>query len=303
MSYSGVVPPLATPLKESGDLDLDSLTRLIEFMIDAGVHGLFLLGTSGEAVFHDSASRTRVLEHAVKIINGRLPVFAGVIDTATDRVTGHARAAKAIGVDAVVATAPFYAQTDQAEIRDHYRYIREKADIPVVAYDIPFCTHVKLRRATIVELAQEGTIIGLKDSSGEDREFRQVLLDLAGHPDFFGFTGAELVVDSALAMGAHGVVPGLGNVDPAGYVRLWNAFKRGDLAKARREQERLCILSEINGVAIGRVGLSSALSGATKTALRERGIIATNMVARPQQVLNDNEAAQIRKILADVGLI
>ncbi len=116
-----------------------------------------------------------------------------------------------------------------------------------MAYDIPFCTHVKLRRATIVELAQEGTIIGLKDSSGEDREFRQVLLDLAGHPDFFGFTGAELVVDSALAMGAHGVVPGLGNVDPAGYVRLWNAFKRGDLAEARREQERLCILSEING--------------------------------------------------------
>jgi len=171
-------------------------------------------------------------------------------------VTGHARAAKAIGVDAVVATAPFSPRPIRPRSGTITVQIREKADIPVVAYDIPFCTHVKLRRATIVELAQEGTIIGLKDSSGEDREFRQVLLDLAGHPDFFGFTGAELVVDSALAMGAHGVVPGLGNVDPAGYVRLWNAFKRGDLAKARREQERLCILSEINGVAIGRVGLS-----------------------------------------------
>ncbi|MBP2562192.1 4-hydroxy-tetrahydrodipicolinate synthase [Neorhizobium galegae] len=300
--FSGVVPPLATPLTNSGDLDLDSTTRLIEFMIDAGVHGLFMLGTSGEAVFHDAAARVRLLEHAVKINDGRLPVFAGVIDTATDRVVGHAAVAKAIGVNAVVATAPFYAHTHPVEIADHYRYIREKADIPVLAYDIPFCTQVKLRPQTIVQLAQEGTIIGLKDSSGDERDFRKILLALADHPDFSAFTGSELVVDGALSMGAHGVVPGLGNIDPAGYVRLWNAVQRGDLAGARREQERLCVLFDITGVAMGRIGLSAALSGATKTALRERGVISTNMVARPQQLLNSDETQKVRQILAEVGL-
>lgn len=300
--FTGVVPPLATPLTNSGDLDLDSTTRLIEFMIDAGVHGLFMLGTSGEAVFHDAATRVRLLEHAVRINDGRLPIFAGVIDTATDRVVGHAVAAKSIGVNAVVATAPFYAQTHPVEIADHYRYIREKADIPVLAYDIPFCTQVKLRPQTIIQLAREGTIVGLKDSSGDERDFRKILLALADHSDFSAFTGSELVVDSALSMGAHGVVPGLGNIDPAGYVRLWNAFQRGDLVEARREQERLCVLFDITGVAMGRIGLSAALGGATKTALRERGVIATNMVARPQQLLNAEETQKVRQILAEVSL-
>jgi 4-hydroxy-tetrahydrodipicolinate synthase len=300
--FTGVVPPLSTPLTNSGELDLDSTTRLIEFMIEAGVHGLFMLGTSGEAVFHDADARIRLLEHAVKINNGRLPLFAGVIDTATDRVTAHAKAAKAIGVDAVVATAPFYAQTHPVEIADHYRHIRDKADLPVLAYDIPFCTHVKLRPQTIVQLVQEGTIIGLKDSSGDERDFRKILLELSDHPEFSAFTGSELVVDGALAMGAHGVVPGLGNVDPAGYVRLWNAFQRGDMAEARREQERLCVLFDLTGVAIGRIGLSAALSGATKTALRERGVLATNMVARPQQLLNSEETQKIREILAAADL-
>lgn len=300
--FTGVVPPLSTPLTASGDLDLDSTTRLIEFMIAAGVHGLFMLGTSGEAVFHDAATRIRLLEHAVKVNDGRLPLFAGVIDTATDRVVGHAVAAKAIGVDAVVATAPFYAQTHPVEIADHYRYLREKVDIPVLAYDIPFCTQVKLRSSTIVQLAREGAITGVKDSSGDEGDFRKILLALADHPDFCAFTGSELVVDGALAMGAHGVVPGLGNVDPAGYVRLWNAFQRGDTAEARREQERLCKLFDLTGVAMGRIGLSAALSGATKTALCERGVLATNMVARPQQLLNAEETQRIRDILAQVGL-
>ncbi len=125
--------------------------------------------------------------------------------------------------------------------------------MPIVAYDIPVCVHTKLARKTVVQLAGEGAIVGLKDSSGDDGNFRYALLDLAATPDVFLMTGSEIVVDNALMMGAHGVVPGLANVDPKGYVRLWDAAQRGDWAAAREEQERLCRLFEIVWVAAGRV--------------------------------------------------
>ena len=97
-------------------------------------------------IFHDEATRRQILEHTVKVVNGRLPVLAGVIDPTTDRVIAHAKAAQSIGVDAVVVTAPFYTRTSQPEVIDHFRYVREAIDIRVIAYDIPACVHTKLER-------------------------------------------------------------------------------------------------------------------------------------------------------------
>jgi 4-hydroxy-tetrahydrodipicolinate synthase len=301
-TFNGVIPPLATPLTNEGDVDLPSLGRMVERLIAAGVDGLFALGTTGEAIFHDAKNRQRIIEHVVAVNNGRLPVFVGVIDPATDRVIGHAKIAKAAGVDAIVATAPFYAQVDQREVTDHFRAIHRAVDLPLVAYDIPFCTHIKLRRSTVAQLVREGVVAGLKDSSGDNQEFRRLLLDLADQRHFSAFTGSEILVDAALSMGAHGVVPGIGNVDPEAYVRLWQAYARGDLGVARSEQERLCRLVAISEVGMGRVGLSSSLFGGVKTALRELGVIETNMVSRPQQPLNTDEATAIRTILEEEGL-
>ncbi|WP_343718497.1 dihydrodipicolinate synthase family protein, partial [Inquilinus sp.] len=229
-AFQGVVPPVVTPLTEDFQVDYPSFTRVLEHLIDGGVHGLFVLGSTSEVVFHDEATRRRILEHAVKVANGRVPVLAGVIDPTTDRVIGHAKVAQSIGVAAVVVTAPFYARTSQPEIVDHFRYVREAIDVPVIAYDIPVCVHVKLDRAGVVALAREGTIAGLKDSSGDDGNFRFALMDLADRPEIAMMTGSEIVCDSALAAGAHGIVPGLANVDPHGYVRLYDLCRKGDWA-------------------------------------------------------------------------
>jgi 4-hydroxy-tetrahydrodipicolinate synthase len=299
----GVVPPVVTPLTERFEVDYHSYTRVLEHLIAGGVHGLFVLGSTSEVIFHDEATRRRILEHTIKVVNGRLPVLAGVIDPTTDRVIGHARAAQSIGVDAVVVTAPFYTRTSQPEIVDHFRYVREALDLPVIAYDIPVCVHAKLERTTTVELAREGTIAGLKDSSGDDGNFRYCLLDLANKTDVFLMTGSEIVVDNALQMGAHGVVPGLANVDPHGYVRLWNHARAGDWEAARREQERLCRLFEMVWVSLPRTSAGSAGVGAFKTAMRRLGVIATNTMARPQRTLNAEEAARIEEIVRSVGLL
>jgi len=301
--FTGVVPPVVTPLNADFSVDYPSFTRVLENLIDGGVHGLFVLGSTSEVVFHESAARKAIIDHAVKVNNGRLPIFVGTIDPTTERVINHTKIAKAAGADAVVVTAPFYTRTSQPEIADHFRYIKDAVDIPLIAYDIPVCVHVKLERKTTVGLAKEGVIAGVKDSSGDDGNLRYVLQDMAGHPTFFGMTGSEIMVDSALAMGSHGVVPGLANVDPHGYVKLWNCIQKGDFAGARSEQERLLRLFEIVWISLGRTSAGSAGVGAFKTAMRSLGIIKNNLMALPQRSLNDEETAKVDAILRSVGLL
>ncbi len=301
--FTGVVPPVVTPLTASFEVDYPSYERVLEHLIGNGVHGLFVLGSTSEVVFHDEATRRRIIESAVKVANGRAPVIVGAIDPTTDRVIGHARAAQQAGAAAVVVTPPFYTRTNQAETIDHFRYVREAIDIPVIAYDIPVCVGLKLDRKSTVTLAREGTIGGLKDSSADDGNLRYVLADTRDLPDFFAMTGSEIVVDSVLNMGAHGVVPGLANVDPSGYVRLWNHCQSGDVAAARAEQERLCRLFQMVWVSVARTSAGSAGVGAFKTAMRRLGIIDTNVMARPQRALNDAEAREIEVLLRDCGLL
>ncbi|MBY4608101.1 dihydrodipicolinate synthase family protein [Rhizobium sp. 9T] len=301
--FKGVVPPVITPLNKDYTVDYRSYTRVLENLIEAGCHGLFVLGSTSEVIFHDEQTRQEIIEHSAKVINGRVPLIVGVIDPTTDRVINHARIAKSAGADAVVVTAPFYTVTSQAETIDHFRYIRDAVDVPLIAYDIPVCVHVKLQRQTSVTLAKEGTIIGIKDSSGDDGNFRYVLLDLADNTDVFLMTGSEIVVDTALQMGAHGVVPGIANVDPHGYVRLWNAAQRGDWVAARKEQERLCRLFEIVWVGAGRVSGGAAGIGAFKAAMKSLGIIDTALMPRPRAALNEAETAGIDQILRATGLL
>jgi len=301
--FTGVVPPVVTPLNADFTVDYASFTRVLEHLIDGGVHGLFVLGSTSEVVFHDADTRKSILEHAIKITNGRVPVLVGTIDPTTDRVINHSRIAKSAGANAVVVTAPFYARTNQSETIDHFRYIKDAVDLPIIAYDIPVCVGLKLDRKTTVTLAKEGAIAGLKDSSGDDGNLRYVLADMQGDANFFGMTGSEIVVDSVLAMGAHGVVPGLANVDPHGYVKLWNLVQSGDFAGARTEQERLCKLFEIVWISSARTSAGSAGVGAFKTAMRQLGIIANNTMARPQRHLNAEETSKVDAILKATGLL
>ena len=178
-SFHGIVPPVVTPLTHDFKVDYPSFTRVIENLLEGGVHGLFVLGSTSEVVFHDEATRRAILDHAVKVNNGRVPLLAGVIDPTTDRVIGHSKVAKAAGADAVVVTAPFYTRTSQPETLDHFRYVRDGVDLPVIAYDIPVCVNIKLERGTLVTLAREGAIAGVKDSSGDEGSFRYLISDLA----------------------------------------------------------------------------------------------------------------------------
>ncbi|MEU5538266.1 dihydrodipicolinate synthase family protein [Streptomyces sp. NPDC020362] len=301
---TGVVPPVCTPLTPDREVDVPSLLRLVDHLVEAGVHGLFLLGSTSEAAFLTDRQRGLVVEAVVGHVAGRLPVLAGAIDMTTPRVLDHVRAVTAAGAEAVVVTAPFYARTHPSEIVHHYRRIAAASPVPVIAYDIPVAVHTKLPPELVLGLASDGVLAGLKDSSGDLAAFREVVTGARAHSGFSALTGSELIVDSALALGADGVVPGLGNVDPHGYVRLYRAARAGDWEVARSEQERLCTLFGMVGVGDpARMGGSSSAIGAFKTALHLRGIIDCPVTAEPQVPLSGDEVAKVGKFLAGAGLL
>ncbi|MBO0792247.1 MAG: dihydrodipicolinate synthase family protein [Ktedonobacteraceae bacterium] len=302
--FGGIVPPLCTPLTESFEVDTQSLRRLIEFQLAAGVHGLFVLGSSGETAFLTDKQRATVLDVAVHTVAGQVPVLAGVIDMTTARTLEHARDAQRAGVDGLIVTAPFYTRASQVEVIEHFRIIHSALDLPLFAYDIPVAVHTKISYDTTFHLASEGLIAGVKDSSEDVAGFRALIMAQKSLNGFLTFTGSELLVDVALQMGASGSVPGLANVDPEGYVRLYQAAQAGDWQTARREQERLCRLFSIVSVGTtGRMGTGSSAMGGFKTALLLLGVISTNVVGRPMIRLNKEELERVRELLVGAELL
>ncbi|MFF4903784.1 dihydrodipicolinate synthase family protein [Streptomyces sp. NPDC001260] len=304
---TGVVPPVCTPLTPEREVDVPSLLRLVDHLVGAGVDALFVLGSTSEVAYLRDAQRRLVVEAVTDRVGGRLPVLAGVVDMTTPRVLDHVAAVTAAGADAVVMTAPFYARTHPAEIARHFRLVAAASPVPVIAYDIPVAVHTKLPADVVLDLAAEGVLAGLKDSSGDLAAFREIVTGARTRPDITGFsvlTGSELLVDAALALGADGAVPGLANVDPDGYVRLDRLCRAGDLERARAEQERLCALFGL--VSVGdpaRMGGGSSALGAFKAALHLRGVIDCPATADPQIPLSPQEVQRVGEYLAAAGLL
>lgn len=304
----GVVPPVCTPFTSDYKVDEKSLRKLIRHLIDGGVHGLFILGSTSEVAYLTDSNRAEVIRITMDEVQGRVPVVAGAIDTTTLRVIEHVHTALSAGVEGIVITAPFYVRTHPAEIINHFHLVKEACpETPIYAYDIPIAVNgVKLDLGTVLTLAKQGTISGLKDSSGNDSGIRAVILEIKklNLKSFVVLTGSELTVDSALMFGADGVIPGIGNIDPAGYVKIYDLVKSGDYAAARIEQERLFDMFGLVDVgAANRMGRGSSAIGAFKASLKLLGIIEDGRTAPPAIALNESEIEAIKPFLTRAGLI
>lgn len=299
----GIIPPVLTPFHADGSLDLASLDSLVEHLVGAGVHGLFVLGSSGQVAYLTDEERATVVERVIATVAGRVPVVVGTPDLTARRILAHARTAQELGAAAVVVTAPLYALNNAAEIADHFRMIAAGIDIPVIAYDVPVRGPAKLGRDMLVELGREGVIAGVKDSSGDDVAFRRLVdANRAAKSPLSISTGHEVMVDGMFLLGAEGAVPGLANVDPAGYVRLFDAAQRGDWDAARTEQDRINQLFEIAFAPQGRSGDAGGI-GAFKAACAALGVIASGAMPAPIQPLDADEVAGVEAILREVGLL
>jgi 4-hydroxy-tetrahydrodipicolinate synthase len=301
--FQGVIPPVVTPRHADGSIDTASLQNLTKHLLDGGVSGLFVLGSSAEVPYMTNPERDLVVSTIAGANAGAVPLIVGANEQTTNRVIDEAKRVIDLGADAIVVTSMYYAIGNAEETETHFRTIHGAVDKPIFAYDVPVRTHFKLPTDLLVRLGRDGVIAGVKDSSGDDVSFRQLLIAAREIDNFDIFTGHEVVVDGALLGGAQGVVPGLGNVDPRGYRNLVDAAAAGDWAKAALEQNRIADLFEIVYAPNGRVSGGAAGLGAFKTALQIMGVIESNTMSTPMPALNEEETTAIKVILERNNLV
>ncbi|WP_246955226.1 dihydrodipicolinate synthase family protein [Brachybacterium sp. Marseille-Q7125] len=302
---TGVVIPLCTPLTPGGEIDSPSLRRHLDHLINNGVDGVFALGTSGEFGFLTDRQRVAVVRTTVDHVAGRVPVLVGVSDTASERAAAQVRLLMGFGADGAVATAPFFAATGPAEIAAHFRRIKQElGELPLFGYENPPRVNgVSIPVTTVLDLAEDGTLAGYKDSSG-DLDYLAALLTgrrERGLDAFRVLSGSETLAAESLRAGADGLVPGLGNVDPAGYVRIYSTAGVND-AVCDAEQQRLRELFAIVAIPTHtQMGDSSRALGAFKAAMKLLDLIDEDRCAPPSVLYDDTDRARVAALLRAHG--
>src|SRR6266404_3059244 len=168
MKIQGIIPPVATPMQANEDLDLPRLKWFLDHQINAGVHGIFVLGTNSEFYALDEREKQEVVATAVAHVNKRVPVYAGTGAETTREAVRLTRMAEREGADGVSVITPYFIQPSQQEIYDHYRRIAENTSLPVILYNNPStCGGLKIDVDTVARLAEIPNILGVKDSSGD----------------------------------------------------------------------------------------------------------------------------------------
>ncbi len=212
--FKGVVVPIVTPLTPQESVDVTSLRRLVNYLIDNGIHGIWAAGTTGEFGALSNDQRLLAIETVVDEARGRIPVVANISAAGTRAVIEIASALQQSGVDGIAATPPYY--YDQQELLAHYRSVHEASSIPLWVYNIPSTVKLTVEAETIARLAGEGTVVGIKDSSGAGENLAQlVVLCRQRGIQMCRLLGSMYRVTMTRAIGAHGVVPGIANLAAA----------------------------------------------------------------------------------------
>ncbi len=300
--YRGIIPPILTPFTPDERVDRASLTRLVNYMIDNGIHGIWATGTTGEFATMRDMERVIAIETIAEAAAGRVPVIACIADAGTERTVDMGLAIKDAGVDAVAATPPYYYSNSPDELLAHYRYIREKVDLPLFVYSIPQTVKVAVPPTVTAQLAKEGTVIGIKDSSGAGELLAQlVMLCDRENIDLRIVLGTRMRISSCKNVGVHGAVAGTANVMPEATVKAWEAGERGDAEEARKWDMKLDLMSKLAGLARGGSQQAAMFAG-MKAALKTMGIIDHDTVTRPLRQFTEEEKKAIPAILKEMGV-
>ncbi|OGV39976.1 MAG: dihydrodipicolinate synthase family protein [Lentisphaerae bacterium GWF2_49_21] len=283
---------MITPLLAEDKLDSKSLKNVIEHLIKGGVHGIFILGSTGEAPSLSYKLRYRLVEETCELVAGRVPVIVGITDTSFVESVNLANFAKEKKSTAVVLAPPYYFPAGQPELVEYVGHLVSEISIPLFLYNMPSFTKVYYEVETVQTLSENKKIIGIKDSSGNMLYYHRLLQLFKDREDFSILMGTEALLAESILLGGHGGVPGGANLFPNLFVRLYDAAQRKDLNEVRKLQDKVMRLgSTIYNV--GKYG-SSFLKG-IKCGLAYQGILKSDFVAEPFHAFREKE----KKIIID----
>ena len=290
---------MVTPMSDRDTLDVAGLDRLIEHILAGGVHGLFILGTTGEGPSLSYRLRKEMIEHTCRQVKGRVPVLVGITDTAFQESLNVARWSADAGADALVVAPPYYLPAAQVELQEYLDPLVPELPLPLYLYNMPALTKVSFEIETVRRAMNEPRIIGIKDSSGSMIFLHRLLSLLPHRPDWPVLIGPEEMLPDAVLAGAHGGVNGGANLFPRLYVNLFEAARSGDLVRVRKLHALALHMSE----KLYRVGQhSSAIIKGLKGALSISGIC-DDFMAEPFHRFREPERERIRQILDELNPI
>lgn len=295
--FSGIIPPVITPLTDRDTLDHAGLERLVEHLIIGGVHGLFILGTTGEAPSLGYRLRRELIERICKLTAGRVPVLVGITDTAFVESVGVARHAAECGAAAVVLSTPYYFPAGQTELLGYVQNLLPQLPLPLVLYNMPSLTKVWFELDTLKKLTDQERIVGIKDSSGDLAYFESLMSLRTARPDWSIMIGPEAMLPQAMKLGGDGGVTGGGNAYPRLFVECYQACVVGDAARIEATSQAINALQKIYD--IGKY--ASRYIKATKCACSLLGLC-DDFMAEPFHKFHAPERERVRQILDSLPL-
>jgi 4-hydroxy-tetrahydrodipicolinate synthase len=293
MLLEGIIPPIVTPMNADESIDLDGLRRLIDFQLGQRVHGIFVLGTTGEFYSMSEAEKQAVIAGAVAHCKGRSPVYAGTGAETTGEVIRLTKMAEREGAAGVSVITPYFLKPTQAELIEHFTRVADSTSLPVVLYNNPAtCGGLSIEPDTVAKLAEVKNIIGIKDSSGDLQNTIELIKRTP--PDFSVLNGRDTLILAALMFGAKGAIPATCNVAPTLCMGIYESFKAGKIDSARGFQDRLAPVRLAMTLGTGNGAVKEAM------ALLGRPAGPNRMPITP---LSADKREKLKQILTGAGLM
>ena len=295
LKLQGVIPPIPTILYKEGRIDKKGMEKLIDFLLDSKVNGLFFLGTGGEFSQMSTEFRKEVAEFVTQYVNGRVPVLIGTGTPGTKETISLSLHAKKIGADGIVVINPYYCQLTEDSLFQHYAEIAKNVDLPIMLYNFPALTGYDLSPDFVLKLVRaHSNIIGIKDTVDAVGHTREMILKVKTEkPDFVVFSGYDDHFLNTLSLGGDGSIPLTATFAPELSVGIYQAFKKGDYGLAielHRELAPLLLLYK----------LDSPFMNVAKEAIRLRGIDISTDVLAPVRSLSDEKKEQVKILFNQV---
>ncbi|WP_216831128.1 dihydrodipicolinate synthase family protein [Alkalihalobacterium elongatum] len=296
--FKGVIPPVSSIFTSEGKLDKDGMGKLIDFLIESGVDGLFFLGTGGEFSQMSVIERKEVAEFSINYVGKRVPVLIGTGSASTREVIELSLHSKEIGADGVVIINPYYWPLSDEHLFAHYAEIAENVDIPILLYNFPGLTGQDLSPDFVRKLVDHYShIVGIKETVDTAGHIREMILKVkSNHPQFSVLCGFDDHLFNTLALGGDGVISASGNFAPELTVGIYQAFQNNDLRTAIELHQRLAHIPLM-------YKLDSPFVNVIKEAIQMRGQTISTYVLPPARSLSEQKKQELKSILQKAGLV
>ncbi|WP_028845000.1 4-hydroxy-tetrahydrodipicolinate synthase [Thermodesulfovibrio thiophilus] len=289
--FKGSMVAIVTPFK-NGKIDEKAFEHLIEWHIKEGTHGIVPCGTTGEASTLDYEEHYKVIEIAVKVVNKRIPVIVGTGSNSTEEAIMITKKAEQLGADAALIVTPYYNKPTQEGLYRHFKTIASSTGLPIILYNVPGRTSVNLLPSTVARLAEIPQIMGIKEATGDMKQVSEIIR-LCGDK-ITVLSGDDFTNLTLLALGGKGAISVTANICPGDMAELFNAWERGDIAKARQLHYKLEPINKVMFIETNPIPVKTALSMIGKIAEEFR---------LPLCEMSQSNKEKLAEVLRNAGLI